>query len=71
MALAAKSALASLKVKVMVAVSPATRAVLSLVMAMVGGVTSRVSVFMRTVLLRSVPSLLKLPDGSLKVLEAT
>ena len=71
MALAAKSGLASDRVKVMVATSPTPSVVLLLVMAMVGGVRSRVSVFMRTVLLASVPSLLKLPAASLKVLEAT
>ena len=64
----AKSVTASLSVKVMVAVSPAFKAVLSLVMAMTGGVVSTARV---TVLLASEPSALKLPALSLKVLLAT
>ena len=71
MSVSVKSLLASDRLKVMRAVSPAARLVLSLLTAMVGGVTSRVSVSMRTVLLASVPSVLKLPAASLKVAEPT
>ena len=66
--LCVKSVLASLRVKVTMAVSPALSEVLLLVMAMVG---TKVSVTMVTVLLVSAPSALRLPTASLKVLLAT
>ena len=64
MSASVKSVVASLVVKVMVAVWPSLRAVLSLVMAMVGGVMSVVLVAMVTLLLTSSPSVLKLPLAS-------
>ena len=63
-----KSVLASDRRKVMVAVSPAFKALLLLLMAIVG---SAVSTVMVTVLLASEPSALKLPAESLNMLEAT
>ena len=66
-----RSLLGSLSVKVMVAVSPGRKAVLSLLRAMVGGVLSRVSMLRVTWLLASAPSALKLPLASLNLAEAT
>ena len=63
-----KSVEASERVKVMVAVSPAFRAVTLLEMAIVGRMVSTVRV---TELLASAPSLLVLPAASEKVPEAT
>ena len=59
---------ASERVKVIVAVSPALRALTLLEMATVGRMVSTVRV---TVLLASAPSLLVLPAASLKVPDAT
>ena len=63
---AVKSLLASLSVKVILAVSPALNAVLSVVIARVGGVVSlgTVLVAIVTVLLLSAPSALTLPAAS-------
>ena len=68
MSASVKSALASDRVKVMVAVSPMTSCVLLLVTAIVGG---WVSVNRVSLLFASAPSALKLPKLSLKTKEAT
>ena len=67
----ARSATGSLRVKVMVAVSPLVSLVLSLVMAMVGGTVSMVLVDKVTVLLTSAPSAFWLPVASLNLALAT
>ncbi len=68
MSLATKSVEASDRVNVIVAVSPASRLVLLLEMAIVGRIVSTVMV---TVLLASAPSALKLPAASENLLLST
>ena len=67
---AVKLTLASDRVKVTVALSPAPRLVLGLLTMTVGGVTSRLIVKL-AVLLVSAPSWLLLPEASVKRLLAT